>query len=132
MDSKIRLLRISFWTGAIIDGLMVIPMLFPQAAALLFGISDFRPGPDYRYAMGVGASLMAGWTLLLIWADRNPVERRGVLLITVLVLLALATAGIYAVLSGFRSAEQMIHMWALQIVLVILFSYSYLKSGSND
>jgi hypothetical protein len=32
--------------------------------------------------MGIGASLMAGWTVLLGWAACDPIERRGVLLIT--------------------------------------------------
>ena len=34
------------------------------------GIDDFRPGVEYRYAMSIGASLMLGWTALLVWADR--------------------------------------------------------------
>jgi len=29
---------------------------------------------EYRNLMGLAASLMPGWTLLLIWADRKPVE----------------------------------------------------------
>ena len=40
-------------------------------------LKNFAPGADYRYAMGMGASLMLGWTALLIWADRKPIERRG-------------------------------------------------------
>jgi len=69
--------------GAIADGLAVIPMLFPDMGGFLFGISNFNPGIEYRYAMGVGASLMLGWAFLLIWADRQPAERKGVLLLTV-------------------------------------------------
>jgi exosortase/archaeosortase len=32
--------------------------------------------------MGIGGSLMTGWTFLLLWAVRKPVERRVVILIT--------------------------------------------------
>lgn len=66
MKNGTSLLRISYWTGAILDGLMVIPMLFPKVGGLLFGIPDFNPSVNYKYAMGVGASLMAGWTVLPI------------------------------------------------------------------
>jgi len=38
--------------------------------------------------MRTGAPLMAGWTVLLLWADRQPLERRGVLPITVLPVIA--------------------------------------------
>src|SRR5208283_3709686 len=95
------LLRISYWSGAVLDGAMVIPMLLPRVGGALFGIQRINPGSDYRYAMMVGASLMLGWTVLLIWADRRPVERKGVLLITAVPVVAgLMLAGLFAVVAG--------------------------------
>ena len=38
-----------------------------------------RPGAELRYGLRAGAPLMAGWTLLLLWADRRPVERKDVI-----------------------------------------------------
>ena len=32
------------------------------------------------------ASLMIGWTILLFWADRKPIERRTILLITIIMM----------------------------------------------
>ena len=32
--------------------------------------------------MGIGAALMWGWTVLLLWASNKPVERRDILIIT--------------------------------------------------
>jgi hypothetical protein len=43
MKNRIYLLRISYWIGAILDGLMVIPMLLPKVGGVLFGIPDFNP-----------------------------------------------------------------------------------------
>lgn len=64
----------------------------------MFGIEDFDPPVEHRYAMGLGASLMAGWTLLLIWADRKPVERRGVLPLTIFpVIFGIALSGVVTV-----------------------------------
>jgi hypothetical protein len=126
MKNRIYLLRISYWAGAILDGLMVIPMLFPKVGGVLFGIPDFNPSVEYKYAMGVGASLMAGWTILLIWADRKPIERKGVLLITVFpVLLGLVVAGIYAVAQNLIPIEKMVPTWIIQILLTTLFTYSF-------
>jgi hypothetical protein len=129
MKNRTNLLRISYWIGAILDGLMIIPMLFPKVGGVLFGIPDFNPGVEYKYAMGVGASLMAGWTILLIWADRKPIERKGVLLITVFpVLLGLIVAGIYAVAQNLIPIEKMILTWIIQILLITLFTYSFFSA----
>ncbi|MCG2715800.1 MAG: hypothetical protein L6422_05875 [Candidatus Marinimicrobia bacterium] len=69
---------------------------------------------------------MAGWTVLLIWADRKPIERKGVLLITVFpVLLGLVVAGIYAVTHNFIPIEKMVPTWIIQILLTTLFMYSF-------
>jgi len=105
-----------------------VAMLFPAVGATLYGMEAFDPSPEYRYAMGLGASLMMGWTLLLIWADRRPLERRGVLLITVLVILGLASAGAYAVEAGLIARSMMVPTWVLQGVLSLLFIYSYFRS----
>jgi len=45
-------------------------------------LTHYLPEVPYRYAMGLAGSLMLGWTILLLWADRRPAERRGVLMIT--------------------------------------------------
>jgi len=109
MNKKIFWLRVSYWAGAICDGFMVIPMLFPKIGGAMLGLDNFNPGVEYKYAMYVGASLMTGWTFLLVWADRKPVERRGVLLLTVFpVLVGLLISGIYAVVVKYVAFENMI------------------------
>jgi predicted CoA-binding protein len=127
--ADVRWLRISYWTGAALDVIAGTLMLFPEAGRAAYGVADFDPAPDYRYAMGLGASLMLGWTLLLLWADRKPLERRGVLPITVAVIAGLAWAGAYALRAGLIPLPHMIASWSLQALLVILFLYSYFRSG---
>jgi hypothetical protein len=131
MDKRILLLRISYWTGAVLDGLWIIPMLFPGLGGMIFGIDNFNPGGEYRYAMGVGASLMLGWTLLLVWADRKPVERRGVLLLTVFpVILCLNLATIFLLVYEIIPAVRVIAAWGPSLGVAVLFLYSYFHSGS--
>ena len=80
---------------------------------------------------------MVGWTVLLIWADRRPVERKGVLLITVIpVMIGVALNQITAIPIGVSSVGAMIPIWTLQTVLIALFTFSYLNardvSPGND
>jgi hypothetical protein len=121
-------LRISYWIGAIIDGLVAIPMLFPRLTRLGFGF-DVIPNPPFRYAMGMGAALMLGWTVLLLWADQDPLARKGVLLITIFpVILGIAGTIYYGVYAGLTPLGRVIPTWMLQILLISLFSGSYLNA----
>jgi hypothetical protein len=126
MDKQIRWLRISYWAGAIIDALAAIQMLSPHIFGLTNQLPNFNPGHDFTYAMGMGASLMLGWTALLLWADRKPLERKGILIITVVpVIVGIAIAKVVAVSTGFTTLGSAIPTWALQTVLIVLFTLSY-------
>jgi hypothetical protein len=115
-NKKILLLRISYWVGAVADGFASYRMLFPK----------YSYNVEYRYALGLGASLMIGWTFLLIWADRSPVERKGILLLTACpVVTGLLLAEIYAVQSGMLKFGQMIPTGTFLVGLIVLFCFSY-------
>jgi hypothetical protein len=118
-----RLLRIAFTAGAVTDAAALLPMLFPPLAELLWGFHDVSG--SYRFAMGYGASLMLGWTLLLLWARRRPLERRGVAALTVVVIYGLVATEIAAVVAGHLAAWRMIPTWFLQAGLLALFASAY-------
>lgn len=116
INHKIKWLRISYWAGAIGDLLMVIIFLIPERMGEI----------EYRLPMGLAASLMLGWTFLLIWADRRPVERKGVLLLTVFpVITGLIVANLYAVGLGIFPISKTIPSGILGVVLIILMGFSY-------
>ncbi len=133
-ESKaIKFLRASYWVGAFFDALVIVPMLSPRVASVVFGIPNFNPGNDYGYAMYIAASLMLGWVSLLIWANRKPVERRGVLLLTVFpVLTGLIVSGVHAVVAGFIPVDRMLPTWIMQGILALLFGFSYLNANKLD
>ena len=119
MKNKIIWLRISYWVGAIADGIATFRMLFPKIAY----------GVEYRYALGLGASLMLGWTFLLVWADRKPLERKGVLLLTVFpVITGILLAEIYSVTKGLITFEKMLPTGIFLVVLIALFIFSYFNA----
>ena len=130
---RIKSPRISYWAGAIIGSLVLIPMLSPKVANIAYGIPNFNPGSDYRYAIYIAASLMPGWVSLLIWADRKSVERRSVLLLTIFpVLTGLIIFGIFAVTSNLIPINKMLPTWIVQGMLVLLFGFSYLIANKLD
>ncbi|GAA4296083.1 hypothetical protein [Mycobacterium paraffinicum] len=122
MAGRCDTLRFAYWAGAVADAVMVVPLLVPRVAAAMLGLHGFTPAPDYRYAAALCAALMAGWTALLLWAGRAPVDRRGVLLLTVCpVLVGLAAAGGYAISSGLVRVGFMAPILAIQLGLAVLF-----------
>jgi hypothetical protein len=123
MDRQEQLLRAAFLAGAVTDAAALLPMLFPPLAELLWGFHD--TSGSYRFAMGYGASLMLGWTFLLVWAYRRPLERQFVAALTVLVIYGLVLTEVLAVMSGTLEAWRMIPTWLLQAALLALFAGAY-------
>jgi hypothetical protein len=123
MDTTIRWLKVSYIAGAVADGLAGILMLIPS-----------RMGETgFRYSMGIGATLMFGWTILLLWGNKKPVERKGILLLTVFpVIPGLFAAGIWAAASGFFTVAKIIPSSILQLVLIVLMSFSYAKARAAE
>lgn len=123
MKSEIRWLKISYIAGAVADGLAGILMLIPN-----------RMGEtEFRYPMGLGAALMFGWTALLLWGNIKPLERKGVLLLTIFpVITGLVVSGIWAAASGFFPVEKIIPSLILALALIFLMGFSYLKARSAE
>jgi len=119
-------LRVSYWMGAVADGVMVVAMLYPPLLRSLLGVSGAEVDVETRCALAMGSSLMAGWTVLLLWADRKPLERSGVLILTVFpVIVGLALATAYGAWGGYITLSRAIPVWLFQLFLTILFSVSY-------
>jgi len=77
----------------------------------------------------MGASLMLGWTALLLWADRRSVERRSVLILTAFpVVVGLALNNVLAISSRFISLNALAPVLIGQAALISLFVFSYLNS----
>jgi hypothetical protein len=124
-----KLIRTTYWACAIFELLAVGPMLSPALFGQFMGIPSFNPGSDYRYAMGIGAVFTLGWIALLFWADRRPIERRSILLLTIPVFVGNMVAGIYAAGSGFIQATTMLPSLIAQAILVALLGVSYSLAG---
>ena len=90
---------------------------------------------DITYSILVfETALMWGWTALLIWADRKPIERRGVLLLTIV-----PVVGMMLVFNivGFASGNPFvsIFMLVIQALIIAIYIVSFIlatKLTKND
>ncbi len=79
---KMIFIKASYWLGIAADALWAVALLVPSVFGMLLGDPEFNPDIQVRLIMGIGGSLMTGWTFLLLWAIRKPIERRVVSLLT--------------------------------------------------
>ena len=92
------LIRMSYWVAAIADFVIAVLVLLPGR----MGVTEFV------YPMGLMSAVAFSWGVLLIVADRKPVERRWVLLPTTLVVFLLGVflgrvGGTFWLWSGLQS-----------------------------
>jgi hypothetical protein len=133
MHSQIRWLRISYWTGAIIDALACIPLVNSDVWAALNHVPNFHASVEFRYAQGFAAVFMAGWTALLVWADRNPLDRRGILVITTFpVVVGLNSMRYVLYLGGLVPEPFTAFGIVLPVTLTVLFLFSYFNSRRGE
>ncbi len=122
-QTKMRTIKTAYWLGIAADALWTVALVYPPLYGILTGNPDFEPDLPLRLAMGVGASLMAGWTMLLAWASSNPIDRRGVLLLTVFPVVAgLSIVSTIGIVYGGAS-----NYWILGklVILVTIFLTAY-------
>lgn len=124
MNNRIRWLRVSYWAGAIVDAYAAIRWTFPGMFA--------GPSADLGYNLGMkwGVALMVGWTVLLIWADRKPIERKDILLLTVCpVIVGLMITSVATFNAGFfGTIQDLILNLSIMTILIVLMTFSYLNA----
>ena len=127
---ELRLVKHAYRTGAVIDGVVAASMVMPErfGARLRYREPFDVERREYRYAMRFGAPLMAGWTGLLLWAERKPVERRGVLALTILVIAGLMANDGRAVLAGEARPVAVAPTLAMQAGLLGLFGTAWARA----
>ena len=133
-DDVARWLRVSYRAGAVVDALATVSMIFPRRLWSLRFMDPFdRSGAELGYGMRAGAPLMAGWTVLLLWADRRPVERKDVIAMTAVPVVAgLMANDAWAVRKGQVDARSVLPVRALQSGLLALFAASYVRAVLAD
>jgi hypothetical protein len=121
----------SYRVGAIAGGLATIGMAFPGPLwTAQFQAPFDRNRPELAYGMRAGAPLMGGWTLLLLWADRRPVQRSAVLPLAGAVVLGQLANDTAAARAGQVTAGRLLPARLLQAALLGLFARGYLAAAA--
>jgi len=136
MKNRILIIRTFYWLGAILDGRIGIVLLIRRYLEM----PDFIRNSDFGvellwglYGVGQACALMWGWTFLLIWADRKPLERRGVILLTVFpVVVLLLTNIIDIILSGFDVISNQGINIGIGIILIVWALHCYIEAGKIE
>ncbi len=114
MVEHIRLIRTSYWVAALADFAVAILVLIPE-----------RMGVDtFVYPMGLMSAVAFSWGVLLIVADRRPVERKWILPPTILVVFLLGVAGLYAGFAGLLPLRRIIASSIAVATVFCLLTYT--------
>jgi hypothetical protein len=122
MKNNVKWLRISYWAGAIGDFSIAILVLIPERMGV----------PSYVYPMGLMSAVAFSWGCMLIWADREPIERKWVLKPTILVGTMLLIAVIYSINAGVIPIRSVIANLILLPAMIILWSFSYYNARETE
>ena len=129
LETATLLVKIAFLVGAVTDGLAIIPMLSRRAGVAIFGGDASKDIAAYRYAMSIGAALMAGWTVLLLWGAANPIGRRDILLLTVFpVITGIVVATVVAARNRVVLPSRVVPLWIHLGFVSIFYIVAYVLS----
>jgi hypothetical protein len=116
-----------YWIGIVADAVATLLLFSPAVAQVVLQPQPFEMSALYLYVSRVAGSLMLGWTVLLWWAQRKPIERADVLLLTLVpVLVLMAVAAVLVVESNQISLLRMLPLFVFYGVAFVLFPLSYL------
>ena len=122
MKSKITWLRISYWIAAIADFGIAVSVLIPERVGMT----------EFVYPMGLMSVVALSWGILLLIADRKPIERRWILIPTILVVALLTGFRLYAAFIGLIDFSLAFLLFGILLLLVMIYSYWLSKSGDPE
>ena len=127
---NVVVLKTAFLIGAIADGVIAIEWFLISLGLLNLPVHPsffVGSGQDFQYILSVAGLFMMGWAFLLYWGSVQPIERRGILLITA-AMLFIAILSDYVVFGHLFSTQQIVLGTTVKLSLVTLFAGSYWHS----
>ncbi|MES9972193.1 MAG: hypothetical protein ABW092_19340 [Candidatus Thiodiazotropha sp.] len=115
MDRAVLLLRLSYWSAAIADFVVAGLVLMPERMGVAATV----------YPMGLASVIAFSWAVLLLIADRRPLQRRWILPPTILVVTLIAATRIKFSLDGAIEFSFVITLFAVALIIFMAYSYHY-------
>jgi len=120
MLNEIFLLRVSYWSAALADFAIAGLVLMPERMGTA----------ETVYPMGIASAIAFSWGVLLLLADRKPMDRRWILPPTILVVALLLIARLRFSMDG--SIEFSPFWLVFGFALLFLMAYSYYSAGKRS
>lgn len=117
MNKSIFLLRMSYWIAAIADFGVAILVWIPERMGLT----------EIVYPMGLASVVIFSWAVLLLVADRKPLERRWILIPTILVVVLIVSTRTVFLLG--ERIEFSMALLLFAVALIVFMAYSYYYAG---
>ena len=117
MTKPILLLRLSYWIAAIADFVIAILVWMPER----MGVTEVV------YPMGLASVIALSWGVLLLIADRKPIERKWILIPTILVIALITIVRTGFSLEGFIEFNLALLVFAIALIILMTYSYYYAR-----
>ena len=122
MTKSILLLRLSYWIAAIADFIIAFLAWIPE-----------RMGVDeVAYPMGLASVTIFSWTVMLLIADRKPIERKWILIPTILVVTLITVVRMKFSLDGTVEFNLALLLFAIGLITLMTYSYYYASKYSTS
>lgn len=127
--------RATYLTGAVVDAVATLGLALPARSRLRRLIYPAIRANQIDFVEGSRSALplMAGWTALLLWGWRKPAERRAILALTAVPVVAGFVAGeALDIRRGYADRRRSLPTFVLQAVLAWLFAAGYRRVASGS
>lgn len=115
MTKQVLLLRLSYWIAAIADFSIAVLVWVPERMGVTGTV----------YPMGLTSAIALSWGVLLLVADRKPVERKWVLIPTILVVTLIVSVRTGFYLSGAIGFDPGLLVFAIGLIMFMAYSVYY-------
>ena len=112
----------SYWIAALADFAIAYMVLIPQKMGLA----------DVVYPMGLVSAIALSWGVMLLIADRKPIERRWVLIPTILVVGLLTIVRVIFSQNGLIEFNLVLFLFGIGLILLMIYSYYSAEKLSNN
>jgi len=115
MKTSILLLRLSYWIAAIADFIIAILAWMPER----MGVAEIA------YPMGLVSVMAFAWAVMLLIADRKPIERKWILIPTILVVTLITIVRTKFSLDEIIEFNLAFLLFAIALIILMMYSYYY-------
>ena len=122
MNKSILLLRLSYWIAAIADFIVAILVLVPER----MGVAEIA------YPMVLASVTVFSWTVMLLIADRKPIERKWILIPTILVVTLITIVRTKFSLDGTIEFNLVLFLFAIALISLMTYSYYYASKHATS